>query len=478
MFKRLPAALSQTLLYGVSIALMKGVSLLMLPFITHHLPASDFGRLEVLSSLAVVGSILVGMGLEDTLYRFAGHAAGEAERRRHAANIFGLTLMIGTGAGLLGWLSAPAIAAWMPGGATVYEVRLVLSVLALEGCLAIPLGWLRMRERAAVFFIATTGRALLQALLVLVFLVSGGGVDGVLEAGLIAALVQGLFLGYHQVRDSGIGFCRESYPRLLSYSMPIVGSGLLAFALTGLDRWVLAEQVGMEAVAQYGVAAKFALAAVLLLQPYNMWWHPRRIQILNGVDGQAQAARFISLGLALTLTIAVLVGLASPIMIDWLMPAEYAPAGQLALGLVLAMACKEGAELLNIGCFNGKSTRAQFLINLAGTLVGVGAMLVLVRWWGVWGVVAAMIAAHGTRLVLFFLVSQRLMPLPYPTARLLLLGLACLAWLLAGVGIEGGGAQAIATLVAVAGMVAMALRLGLIPMPSAFLNPKVGVACS
>lgn len=492
MFKRLPAALSQTILYGVSIALMKGVSLLMLPFIAHHLPAVAFGRLEVLSSLAVVGSILVGMGLEDTLYRFAGHAKDEEERRRHAASIFGLTLLIGAFAGLLGWFAAPRITEWMPGDATVYEVRLVLSVLALEGCLAIPLGWLRMRERAVAFFVATTGRALLQALLVLIFLINGGGVDGVLEAGLIAALAQGVFLGSLQARDTGIdlslGWGRargqgsgqpQGLPlQIFSYSLPIVGSGLLAFALTGLDRWVLAQQAGMVAVAQYGVAAKFALAAVLLLQPFGMWWHPRRIQVLNGVDGPAQAARFIALGLTLTLTITVLVGLASPLMITWLMPVEYAPAGLLAMGLVLAMAAKEGAELLNIGCFNGHSTRAQFLINLAGTLVGVAAMLILVRWWGVWGVVWAMVAAHATRLVLFFRVSQRLMPLPYPTPRLLILAAAGGVWLLVGLQVEGMGAQLALTSVAVGGMLALAVRLGLFPLPSVRFHPRVGVECS
>ena len=66
------SAISQTILYGFSIVAMKGISILMLPFIAQRLTQPAFGRLEVLSSLAVVISIIVGLGLEDTLYRFAG----------------------------------------------------------------------------------------------------------------------------------------------------------------------------------------------------------------------------------------------------------------------------------------------------------------------------------------------------------------------------------------------------------------------
>ena len=77
---RFSGAISQTILYGFSIVVMKGISIIMLPFIAHQLSPDAFGKLEVLSSFAIVVSILVGLGLEDTLYRFAGQAANEAQR--------------------------------------------------------------------------------------------------------------------------------------------------------------------------------------------------------------------------------------------------------------------------------------------------------------------------------------------------------------------------------------------------------------
>ena len=73
-------------MYGFSIALMKGVSLIMLPIFAYYLTEDDFGRLEIITSLAVIGSILVGMGLEATLFRFVSKTDDPTEQKRIAAS--------------------------------------------------------------------------------------------------------------------------------------------------------------------------------------------------------------------------------------------------------------------------------------------------------------------------------------------------------------------------------------------------------
>ncbi|WP_235861980.1 hypothetical protein [Photobacterium kishitanii] len=53
---------------------MKGVSLIMLPYIATHLSQSELGRLEVLSTIAIIISIIFGLSLHEALYRFSGIA--------------------------------------------------------------------------------------------------------------------------------------------------------------------------------------------------------------------------------------------------------------------------------------------------------------------------------------------------------------------------------------------------------------------
>lgn len=464
------SALKQSILYGSSIALMKGISLLMLPYIAHQLSADEFGRLEVIGTLAIIGSILVGMGLEDTLFRLAGSVSNQQQRTKIAAQIFSLTLIITLASLLIGWFSASTIATWIPGNPTDYEVRLVLSVLALEGCIAIPLGWLRMNNHALSFFFASTSRAIMQAILIVVLLYLGRGVAGIFEAGLIAAVSQTLLLGFLQLRDTGLSFCLKTGKRAIIYSLPIMGSGLVAFALNGLDRWILAEQTSLSDVAEFAIAAKFALATVLLLQPFGMWWSPIRFSVLNENNGHEKVARFVAIGATLALIISVLVGLLAPSLINWLLPESYIHAAQYVLGLVFIMLLKELVELFNIGCFTGKTTASQFMINLAAAIIGISLMLLLTPEYKVWGVIYSLIITQFIRLILFYKVSQRFLPLNYPIRPLLVLASLSLMWLLLGAQIENLGQLILIILLATTSLVAMAQWLKLIKLPLNFYH--------
>jgi O-antigen/teichoic acid export membrane protein len=462
------SALKQSILYGSSIALMKGISLLMLPYIAHQLSAVEFGRLEVIGTLAIIGSILVGMGLEDTLFRLAGSAVNKQQRAQIAAQIFSLTLFITLLSLVIGWFSASTIATWIPGNPTDYEVRLVLSVLALEGCIAIPLGWLRMNNHAFYFFFASTSRAMIQAILIIVLLYFGRGVAGIFEAGLIAAVAQTLLLGHLQLRDTGLSFSLKTGKRALIYSLPIMGSGLVAFALNGLDRWILAEQTSLSDVAEFAIAAKFALATVLLLQPFGMWWSPIRFSVLNETNGSEKVARFVAIGASLALLMTVLVGLLSPSLINWLLPKSYLHAAQYVQGLVFIMLLKELVELFNIGCFNGKTTACQFFINLVAAILGITLMLLLTPEYKVWGVIYSLIITQFIRLLLFYKVSQHFLPLNYPIRPLLGLATLSMIWLLIGSQIDNLGQLALIILLATTSLLAMAHWLKLIKLPLNF----------
>lgn len=437
------SALKQSILYGSSIALMKGISLLMLPFIANHLSAEDFGRLEVISTLAVIGSILVGMGLENALFRFAGTAKNDQQRKSIAADIFTLTLVIALVTAAACWFIAPHIAALIPTQPPVEMVRIVLMMLALEGSIAIPLAWLRMNEKATQFFIITCARATLQAALVLFFLYENKGVHGILLAGLLAALLQAFILSYWHIADTGIQLNRHIIKKCFFYSLPIVGSGLIAFALNGLDRWILADHASLEDVAQFGIAAKFALATILLMQPFGMWWLPKRFQVLNQTNGHQRFADTVTLGICLALFITLVVGLLSPLLIKFLLPSHYLVAAKYAIAFTAIMLFKELVELVNIGCFIGDTTRCQLVINIIGSVIGVGVMLALVPMYGVWGVLSALFIAQFYRFILFYLTSQHYLHLNYPIKRLSLLGIVTLTSLYLGSQFEGTGEQVI-----------------------------------
>ena len=460
--------LQQTLLYGVGIAIMKGISLLMLPWLAFQLAPAEMGRLEVLTSVAILGSIVLAMGLEDALYRFVGAEKNSENKRVIAGQVVGLALMLT----LLALLLAPFLALsvnWLFWRLWAVELQfvdllIIFGFLSLEALVAVCLGWIRIREKAVVFFMATVGRAVFQAALVGVCVFFGLGVTGILLAGLIALLVQAVWLGWMQYRETGIEFRFGLIRPVLIYCLPIVGSGLVSFPLAGLDRWLLLGVVELDTIAQYGIASKFALATVLLLQPFGMWWSPKRFEYLHGNNGRQQVVKYICVGLCLTLLVALVVSMVSPWLIELLFPPHYLDAAQYALGLILVMALKEAVELVNIGCFVGKTTRTQFVINLVGTLVGLLSMAVLL-WgdYGVWAVIGGLVLAQLCRLYLFFSFSQRYLPLDYPLGRLFCLVMAALLLLVIAQVTPSQGMHLVIALAGGGGLLFLALSLDLLP---------------
>ena len=265
---RLPEPLRAAALYAVAIAFAKGISLVLLPVLTATLTPEQFGRLEILASAAEIGGLLAGAGLVDTLYRFAS-ARGDAGRMASGA-ILCLACIIGFGVASAVAAASPWLAAAMPVPTLPAEIAVLGVAAALEAVIGVPLAWLRMHGRAAAYAAACCARATIHAGLVVWLVLSGHGVLGVLAGGAIAGVVVASALLISQARQSGLRAAPAEWGRFLAYGLPLTAGGLAAFCLGTTDRWFLAGQVSAADIGLYGVAAKFALAAALITQPFEL----------------------------------------------------------------------------------------------------------------------------------------------------------------------------------------------------------------
>ena len=78
---RLLTAMRAFWLFGASVLLTKGMSLVTIPLVTGRLAPSDYGRLELVTSVVEAFAIVMTLGLADSLFRFAGAGSGRASAR-------------------------------------------------------------------------------------------------------------------------------------------------------------------------------------------------------------------------------------------------------------------------------------------------------------------------------------------------------------------------------------------------------------
>lgn len=411
-------ALGQGLLYAAAIAVAKGVAFAMVPVFTHHLAPSDYGRLDVLQTLADLLSVVVGLGLADLLYRRAGGADGEQNRRRAAARIFTLALLSGAVFLVAGQVAAPLLAHLLPGGVAVLEVRLILVSLSFSAVILVALAWLRMRQAAWLYFIASAGRAVLQAGLALAALALGYGVAGVLGAGMAACLALVVLLALLQTRSTGLSrvqnFGLADLRPDAAYCGPLLLAGMAAFVLGSFDRWVLAAVSGTESVAVYAVAAKYALIVAVAMQPFELWWLARRFELLKAAGGERIVVSRASSGVLLAGLCTLGMAALGPIAIRLMTPADYHMATDLLAPLALAAGLHACGILLNLGLYAGRTTWRAFRLEGAMAAIALIAYFTLIPLFGSWGAAWATLGVQALRLVCIVVLAQRERRLPYP----------------------------------------------------------------
>jgi len=406
----IPAAIKNMASYAIGLFLIKGLSLLMLPVVANYLAPAQLGKLELLASIGTFIGLLIGLAMHEALYRFAGDKQSEPERFNIASHLFKTTLLLSVCAcGLLLFIanSAPVLSI-LP--VSQLELNIVLTSISLEGAIGIGLAWLRMQDKVHAFLKICISTSVLQVMLVVTVLYTAPSVANILLASFIAHLVQLLGIGLYNKFSWRI---KQAAPlsRYWAYSIPIMLSGLVAFGLNGAERWLLAASTSLTELGQYAIAAKFSLAMCILVQPFGMWWMPKRFHYLSYV-GAIKTRTITQYGLLLISLLTVLIAGAGQCFILLALPELYHDAGNLLIATLAIAWCKEVAELTNVGILHHKKTKHLLSINLACTLVGLCTALALGQY-GIWAILGSLFFAQFIRALAITYVSQRLERLPY-----------------------------------------------------------------
>ena len=420
-----PAGLRATLCYAFAIVWAKGLAMLTVPLLTRMLPPAEFGRLELLSSAAEIGGLIAGAGLVDTLFRFASQPGKDSQLA--AARIVGLSLVIALIGVITVTLFAPALAGAMPLPTPAGDIVLLGIAVAVEAAIGVPLGWLRLRRRAGAFATMSVLRATLQVGLVVALVTTGYGVEGVLWAGCVTCLIVASLLTVRQVRETGIAIAPQASLRMLAYGLPLIGSGIASFVLGTADRWLLAGSVTPAALAQYALAAKLASIVALLAQPFELWWYPQRLGLIDTQAGLDRSSRVVSAGAAGLLCAAAAIALVGPELVAIMAPASYAPAGAMMPFLIAGLVMQLLSSMANAGCYARRTSNVTMGVTSVAAAITLGLYLPLIPSFGVSGAIAATLVGQAVRLIVFAVISQRSVPLTWPLRRLTLIALAAAA---------------------------------------------------
>jgi O-antigen/teichoic acid export membrane protein len=268
---------------------------------------------------------------------------------------------------------------------------------------------MRLRFRAWNYMVsASLGAALTGFLGVGAVLFLDTGLDGVLWGVVIGAGAAALY-GLVVVRaDLGATLSTGELRTMLAYGLPLVPAALALWALTFIDRLMLARLSDLAEVGEYAVANRVAMPLLFAVAAFATAFSPF-ILAAHSEDPEAEKelrARVLTYLTGGLVLMALALGLFAREIIDVVAPAfdrAYQATGLVAAGLAafgLSTVTMTGLSL----------TRRTVHVAVAATLVAavnIGLNLLLIPPWGMMGAAVATLIAYALLAVLYHLQAQR-----------------------------------------------------------------------
>ncbi|PKH08085.1 lipopolysaccharide biosynthesis protein [Moritella sp. Urea-trap-13] len=408
-------SLREMFIYGIGIFVLKGLGFIMMPIVTRMLTQVDYGELNFLVSIASMVSLFLTLGLGDILFRFASGQV-KADNEAVMRQCFRLSLLCAATFLCLALPLSGLIMSWLPVSLGLLDLQLLLISLSLSSLLTVPYCYFRMTHRAVPFMVFSIAQGGLQTLLSIGLLLSGYGVTGMMLSSAIsssAVAIAVLIYFRSHLQGTRAQFSLAHY-RYIAF---IVCSGIFVYCLNGAENWLVVIHLGKQQLAIFFAAGQFALMISVAFEPFRMWWYARRFQVHE--TAPEQGAKYAVLGVQIGMLLAGSMLFFAPILMVIMLPESYRDSISLIPWMCLIMALRFHSELLNIGCFLKQSARWASIID------GVCAVhLVAVGYWaigeyGLTGLLVTMVLTVLIRGILFYVMSQRLVYLPYCKSYLL-----------------------------------------------------------
>jgi O-antigen/teichoic acid export membrane protein len=417
--------------YTASSVISKLLAVALLPLYTAYLTPSDYGAAEVVLASVIAISIVVRFGLIEALLRF--YYLPDVDRAAVVRTGFAALFWATTAGALILLPFAEPISRALLDQADPELVRLGVLGLWTLTLWEYALTLLRVDERARAYF----GLTVLNVVATIpvtawLVVVEDEGAAGILWGtfGTGAAFLAAQL--WRERRRLGLAFKGPLLRRMIRFGLPTMPAELTLYSLNFIDRILIVRLAGLAEAGLYALAIKFAQGINVLARGFQLAFPPLAYSIADD-DEARRAYSLIVTWFAAVLAFATAgLWLLSRWIVELLAAPEFFQAHE-AIGL-LATGVSLYAIYLVLVVILGRTGRTEFNLpaTVAGTVVNIVLNLILIPSEGIVGAGIALVASYLVVVVLMYVLTQRLFPVPYEWGRLALLVVVTAATVAAG----------------------------------------------
>lgn len=410
-------------LYAIGALGVPAVSLLLTPFLAHHLTPDQYGALAILTTAISLAAGMTQLGLGSAFFRAYNYDfTSERDRRSVLATVTFLLAFVTIP--VLGgvWLAAPQLSFVLLGrSADAPLVALAAAVVLVQNLTVPAFAWLRAENRAFLYSVISITNALVALGATITFVgVLQLGVRGALYAtgagyASVAVLVVPLLLIRSRLRVNAV-----VAKSVLSFGVPSIMGVISMWVLQLSDRYLLELFGNLAQTASYSVAYSLgSVLSTLVLAPFSLAWPTAMYAIAKRRDA-AQVFQQVFRWFGMTLLFAAFgLSLACTVLFDVLFPRSYRAAAPVIPVVAESLALYGVYTVFMIGANVRRKTWLVSVLTTGGALVNLGCNLVLIPRFGAMGAAFSTLIAYFALAALAYIANQIIYPIPFEIGRFL-----------------------------------------------------------
>lgn len=421
-------------IYGAGNFVFKSISFLVFPLYAQVLSVADFGIMELVNTGVGVVSLVTNLGLNNAVQRFYWDKdTGKSGQPIVVSN--GLYCMIVWGGAILCLCAAVSyyFKEWL---FVKYEIDWIYVLIALitvffSQNVSYCMDVVRLHFSPMKFsFLSGLSSGLTLILCVYFMIVLRLGVFGFFGAGCIAVVL--VFpIALYCIKDDIVKEINVDWIKgLAKYGYPFIFMGLGYWALSTIDRWMLATYTNTTEVGLYSIGFKFAAIIFFLNTAMGQAWSPFFMKLYaEDKNYKEKVANIYLVYLLMFSSIGIFMALFAKEVLMIFTPKEYWAASKILSILAVGAVIYGTTQFSAIGISLEK--RPAIFSYISVVVLGLNLLMnvILIPVYGGTGAALALTLSYFCMTLLYFFVANRIHFIPYSKVMnfcsLLLLLFAC-----------------------------------------------------
>ncbi len=425
MLKTLRSTLRGTIIYSIGNLSSKLVGLILIPLYTSKLTLAEFGILGIIEITSQLLIAILGLSLYNAFFRWYW----DKDYKDKQQSIF-FTILVFIGfisfsvAGVLILFSSTISTFLFEVNDYSYILRLVFLISAMEAIGVIILTLMRVKENAVLYTTMSLIKLVVNLTLTVYFIVGlGKRIDGIFEAQIIGSMVFLLLTSGFVIKNIKLNFDFKALKGMLSFSIPLIFSGVIGIILTITDRYSLRFLSDMESVGIYTLGFKVAnTLKVFVLSSISLALQPIIFKMMDQPDNKrfySKIMTYLSFGVMILVLAFSMFGREVIVLLarnqDYLNAWEVIPVLSLSIFFVMLRdTSMTGVNLM-------KKTKVIAFVIFVVALLNIGLNILLIPKFDYMGAAIATMISQIFFFIMIYIFAQKFYKINYEIKKVLLI---------------------------------------------------------